>query len=214
LSLNKGSVVSIAKRLLPGFILGAALVVAVLSARQSSWTAPFQVPSFRQQGPASAPVLLVEFSDFECANCAKARIAVHELLERQKGRVRLQFRHFPLKTHRWSSMAALAADCAGVQGRFWEYHDLLFENQKEWAKADDARGFFIEYARRTGLDMERFRQDLAGGRWMPLVQNDLEDGKSRGVNATPTFFIGARRLVGESQLRAYGDQFVEIEGPK
>lgn len=136
-------------------------------------------------GPIHAPVTVVEYGDFECPNCKQAAPAVKLLLERFAGRVRFAFRHFPLEgVHPHALLAAEAAECAGGQGKFWQMHDLLFENQ-DHLKLKQLHG----YAERLGLDMARFTAEMDDHVYLQRVREHIESGDSSGVRATPGFFV-------------------------
>jgi protein-disulfide isomerase len=136
-------------------------------------------------GPSHAPVTVVEYGDFECPNCKQAAPAVKLLLERHVGRVRCVWRHFPLEeVHPHALHAALAAETAGGQGKFWHMHDLLFENQRH-LKLHQLRG----YAERLELDMARYDADMHEETYLQRVREQIEGGERGGVRATPTFFI-------------------------
>jgi protein-disulfide isomerase len=139
-------------------------------------------------GSEHAPVTVVEYGDFECPNCKQAAPAVKMLLERFAGRVRVAFRHFPLEEiHPHALAAALAAEAAAGQGKFWPMHDLLFDNQRH-LKASQIRG----YAERLELDMSRFDAEIGDTLYLQRVREDIEGGKLSGVRATPTFFINRK----------------------
>jgi protein-disulfide isomerase len=136
-------------------------------------------------GSIHAPVTVVEYGDFECPNCKQAAPAVKLLLERFAGRVRFAFRHFPLEgVHPHALLAAEAAECAGGQGKFWQMHDLLFENQ-DHLKLKQLYG----YAERLGLDMARFTAEMDDHVYLQRVREHIESGDSSGVRATPGFFV-------------------------
>lgn len=136
-------------------------------------------------GPGHAPVTLVEYGDFECPNCKQAAPAVKLLLDRFAGRVRLVFRHFPLEeVHPHALHAAMAAEAAGSQGKFWQMHDLLFENQLH-LKQRHLRG----YAERLELNMERYAAEMDGQVYLQRVRQHIDGGMRSGVRATPTFFV-------------------------
>ncbi|HWP67498.1 MAG TPA: thioredoxin domain-containing protein [Candidatus Limnocylindria bacterium] len=166
------------------------------------------------KGPADAPVTIVEFSDFQCPACAHAFLDLHDLVRRRSD-VRLVFRHFPLDercnddlqhgVHPVACLAACAAECAGQQGKFWEYHDLLFENQ-----ATLSRDAFFGFARELGLDIARFRTCLDAPETMALVRDDVRAGNSLGIESTPTIFINGRRIQGALE-RHYYDYAITIE---
>ena len=139
-------------------------------------------------GPEHAPVTVVEFGDFECPNCKQAAPAVKLLLERFNERVRFVFRHFPLvEVHPHARLAALAAEAAGAQGKFWPMHDLLFDNQSH-LKAQHLNG----YAEQLGLDMARYRAEMDDEVYLQRIREHIESGQASGVRGTPTFFVNGR----------------------
>jgi protein-disulfide isomerase len=147
------------------------------------------VQSFdHMRGPAHAPVSVVEYGDFECPNCKQAAPAVKLLLERFEERVRFVFRHFPLaEVHPHALMAAQAGEAAGGQGKFWQMHDLLFENQTH-LKAQHLHG----YAERLGLDMARYTAEMDDEIYLQRVREHMESGRQSGARGTPTFFVNGR----------------------
>ena len=141
------------------------------------------------QGPAGAPVTLVEYGDFECPYCGRAYPIVKQLQQRLGSRLRFVFRNFPLKEiHPHAEHAAEAAEAAGAQGKFWEMHDRLFERQ--FALEDSS---LLEYAADLGLDVGRVAGELAQGAYGARLREDFRSGVSSGVNGTPTFFINGTR---------------------
>jgi protein-disulfide isomerase len=149
------------------------------------------------RGSASAAVTLVEYGDFQCPYCGAAYPMLKELEQRAGSLLRVIFRNFPLSTiHAHAEKAAEAAEAAGAQGRFWEMHDLLFENQTRLGLTDLDR-----YAGKAGVDLNRFSADLAADRWAPVVREQFRGGIMSGVNGTPTFFINGVRYDGEYGLK-------------
>ena len=141
------------------------------------------------QGPANAPVTLVEYGDFECPHCGRAYPIVKALQRRMGTRLRLVFRHFPLaEIHIHAQHAAEAAEAAAAQNKFWEMHDRLFERQ--FALEDEN---LIEYALELGLDALRVARELTAHTYEPQVREDFMGGVRSGVNGTPTFFINGVR---------------------
>ena len=139
-------------------------------------------------GPGHAPVVVVEYGDFECPNCKQAAPAVKMLLERFEGNVRFAFRHFPLEeVHPHARQAAEAAECAGAQGRFWEMHELLFAHQTH-LDAKHLHG----YAEQLGLDLARFTAELDDQVYLQRIREHVASGKRSGVRGTPGFFINGR----------------------
>ncbi|HET6646712.1 MAG TPA: thioredoxin domain-containing protein [Pyrinomonadaceae bacterium] len=150
-------------------------------------------------GPENAPAVLEEFGDFECPPCGLLH-PVLKTMEKEFGpRLRVVFREFPLvPTHPHALAAARSAEAAGLQGKFWEMHDLLFENQRTWHEQFDARPTFEGYAQKLGLDMERFRRDVSS---QVVEQRIFLDGKRAhglGVKGTPTVFLNGREVPFES----------------
>lgn len=144
------------------------------------------------RGAAHPRVTLVEYGDFECPNCKQAAPAVALLLKRHEGRLRLVYRHFPLEeVHPHALQAALAAEAAAGQGKFWPMHDLLFENQRH-LELPRLRG----YAAQLELDMARFDAEMGDTVYLQRVREEMAGGRASGVRATPTFFVnGALRDV-------------------
>jgi protein-disulfide isomerase len=140
-------------------------------------------------GAANAAVTVVEFSDFQCPYCAQAADTVKRLKQEYGSRIRFVFRHFPLPFHPDARAAAQAALAAQQQGKFWEYHDLLFGNQT--ALGADA---LLAYARRLGLDLDVFRSVAQGQSTSELVADDIRLGESVQVQGTPTMFVDKRRV--------------------
>jgi protein-disulfide isomerase len=140
-------------------------------------------------GPATAPVELVEYGDYECPYCGAAQPAVATVLRARSDDVRFAFRHFPLtQIHVHAGLAAEAAEAAGAQGRFWEMHDMLFANQQR-LEPDD----LLDYALTVGVDVERFANELESHVHAPRVREHFMSGIRSGVNGTPTFFVNGYR---------------------
>ena len=136
-------------------------------------------------GPDHAPVTIVEYGDFECPNCRQAAPAVKLILEHWRGRVRLVWRHFPLEgVHPHALSAALASEAAAAQGKFWEMHDVLLENQGH-LKTNHLRG----YARRLELDTARYEAEMEDQLYLQRVREQIDGGAKSGVRGTPTFFV-------------------------
>ncbi len=149
--------------------------------------------------PATAPVVVVEFSDFQCPACRAAQPLVQSLLGKyQKNEVTLVFRHMPLQSiHPNATAAAIAANAAAKQGKFWELHDLLFERQDEWANianGNDLNAKFSEYVTELGMNGEEFSTALADPSLLVQVQDDVAIATQLGVNATPTFFVNGQAV--------------------
>jgi len=156
---------------------------------QSTLTVPVDPERDHIQGPADAPVTLVEYGDYQCPYCGKAHPIVQAAQARLGDRMRFVFRHFPITTsHRYAEEAAEAAEAAGAQGRFWPMHDALYEHQDRLTDPD-LRG----YAEEVGLDLARYDADLASHAYAERVREDFMGGVRSGVNGTPSFYINGAR---------------------
>jgi len=144
------------------------------------------------RGNPDAPVTLEEFGDFQCPPCGKFSEFVEELLKEYNSRLRLVFRNFPLSGHEHAREAALAAEAAGLQGKFWEMHDTLYREQETWTKAPNVRELFESYAGTIGLDVAQFKKDIDGDKARERVDSDRALADFLGVKATPTLFINNR----------------------
>ncbi len=149
-------------------------------------------------GPADAKVTIVEWSDFQCPFCSRAKGTVDQVREQYGNDVRVVFRHQPLPFHPQAQIAAEASMAAHEQGKFWEYHDKLFANAKALMRTDLER-----YAQELGLDMAKFKAALDTGKYKAVVQADAAEGARVGANGTPTFFINGRKLVGAQPVDAF-----------
>ena len=216
------------KRALPFLIIGIVLLIVVMtvlylrsstnlpappsapaaaSPAASNRTTPGSAPAVAEagatpphsHGPADALVTLEEFGDFECPPCGLLHPVLQTMEKEFGGRIRIIFREYPLvPTHVHALAAARSAEAAGVQGKFWEMHDLLYDNQKAWHESFDARPIFESYATKIGLNMEKFKADLSSDL---VTQRIFEDGKrahALGVTGTPTVFINGREIPFES----------------
>lgn len=151
------------------------------------------------RGAREAPVTIVEFSDFQCPFCKSVTATVKQVVERYPGKVKWVFRDFPIPSlHPAAPKAHEAARCAAEQGKFWEYHDLLFEKSPREAP-DDLK----QYAKDLKLDTASFAQCLDSGKHEAAVNRDVQEGMRLGVTGTPTFFINGRELVGAQPLTAF-----------
>jgi protein-disulfide isomerase len=155
-------------------------------------------PPAHLRGQQNAPVVIEEFADFQCPTCATMHSIVKQLVEKYPAQVSVAFRNFPLRElHKHAAEAARAAEAAGVQGKFWEMHDILYDKQKEWEAPDDARPLFMQYAQSLGLDMQKFTSDMDSSIISMRIVADERRGVALSVHATPTFFINGRELAFE-----------------
>lgn len=158
------------------------------------------------KGRPDAPVTIVEFSDFQCPFCGSFFEQTLPQIEEKyirSGKVNLVYRDFPLDFHKNAQKAAEAAECANAQGRFWVYHDKIFENQNA-LDADSLK----KYAKDAGINVDKFNKCLDSGEMAREVQKDLNDGLLMGVEGTPAFFINDVKIVG-SQPYSVFEQVIE-----
>lgn len=160
-------------------------------------------------GPANAPVTIVEFSDFQCPYCKLSVPLIKEILAKYPDKVKVVYRDYPGPNHPHAPQAAEAAHCAGDQGKFWEYHDSLFDRQ-----APEKGWNFTEIAQEVGLNHDVFATCLITRRYREEVVKDLHDGLTLGVTSTPTFFINGRPLVGSrpfAEFQAVIDRLLSLK---
>jgi protein-disulfide isomerase len=143
------------------------------------------------RGPETAPVTIIQFAEFQCPYCGKASAAVEQVFKEYDGKVKMVFRDFPLGFHDRAIPAAVAANCAGQQGKYWEMHNQLMSNQRALEDAD------LEAAARTvEVDINKWQACRKDPAQEAEVRKDLEDGQAAGVSGTPAFFINGIMLSG------------------
>ncbi len=161
------------------------------------------------KGNQDAEVTLVEYSDFECPACASFQPVLEGVMEEFGDNLRFEYKHFPLtlanpRLHKFSLAAALAAEAAGQQGKFFEYHDVLFARQQEWSTSANANTLFVKYAGELGLDSEKFRTQMKSSILSDKVKADFAEGRALGITGTPTFFLNGEKM----EIESYQD-FIE-----
>jgi protein-disulfide isomerase len=193
------------KRYLPFIIVGVVALLAIGSgamlyrARRPAPVTNAKNPSvstkktrtdrLHVRGQRDAAVTLEEYGDFQCPPCGTLSPVIDQIERDYHPRLRVVFRHFPLPMHLHAAEAAYAAEAAGLQGRFWEMHDLLYREQSVWSKATDAQTIFNAYAGMLGLSVDRFKSDMQSAALKTAVELDHREGTERGVKSTPTVFI-------------------------
>lgn len=142
------------------------------------------------KGNPEAETVLVEYSDFQCPACGQFYPYVKEILETHGDSIRFEYRHFPLiNIHPYAVPAARAAEAAGQQGKFFEMHDMLFENQSTWANSSNPNAYFTQYAEELGLDVNLFERHLNSSVIAGAIEDSFDDARSRGFSSTPTFLL-------------------------
>lgn len=209
------------KRALPFLIIGAVLVGAAIIAwglKQSAVAPPVAPPTANSSptaaapkageagaepahsiGDAKAPITLEEFGDFQCPPCGALHPVLKTMEQEFGSRLRIIFREFPLvPAHQHAMAAARSAEAAGLQGKFWEMHDLIYESQATWSNAFDVRPIFEGFATKIGLNLEKFKRDLSSEAVAQRIFLDGKRGRSMGVQGTPTMFMNGREVPFES----------------
>ncbi len=197
--------------MLAGIALAAMVVVVGFVVFQSTTASSDKLPertvtsSSRVLGDANAPVTIVEYADFQCPVCKRAETSIIANIEKdyvKTGKVKLEFRMFPIiGQESWN--AAQAADTAGDQGKFWEYHDALFNAQG----AENGGNYTFEkldaIAAELGLDVEKFRDTLTANTHLAEIQKEKDAGDAAGISSTPTFFVGEKKIVGAQSYSVF-----------
>lgn len=161
------------------------------------------------KGDPNAKVTLVEYLDFECEACRAYYPTVKQILSEYGNDVRLVVRYFPLPGHKNSIPAALAAEAAGKQGKFWDMGDLLFDTQREWGEGTKTDpSLFEKHAEKLGLDMVRFRADVQASETRTRVERDRAAGQRLGISGTPSFFLNGNKVADLGSLKALVSQAV------
>jgi len=147
----------------------------------------------------SGSVQLVEFGDYQCPACGAAYPNIKQIMKDYDGKVTLYFRNFPLtQIHQNAMMGAEAAEAAGAQGKYWQMHDALYDNQKEWGELNgtEAEDKVLGYAKGLGLDTDKMKSDIDNEKYKQVIQQDMADGNALGINATPTLYVNGTQVQG------------------
>jgi protein-disulfide isomerase len=197
------------KRYLPLIIVSAAALTALASGPLLSQTMQPHRPTISEgegvsarsptesvhiRGNSKAPVTLEEFGDFECPSCKNLATFLDQVVKEYDPRVRLIFRNFPLAMHQHAREAAMAAEAAGLQGRYWEMHDALYREQPVWSSSNDVRMLFISYAETLGLDLHQFKRDMESEKVRERIEFDQARAKSLGVQTAPSLFVDKHEM--------------------
>jgi protein-disulfide isomerase len=197
------------KRYLPFVIIAAVLVFAVGAGYflyQSSLPKGGAIPpppggstSMLGVTVPKGTVVIDEFGDYQCPPCGALHPVLKTLKSEYGDRMQISFHHYPItQLHPHALEAAYAASAASLQGKFWEMHNLLYDNQSAWSSVGDFRPFLLDYARQAGLDIPRFMRDMNGIQVMKIVQDDGLRAEAAGVNSTPTLFINGQLVPNEN----------------
>ena len=145
-------------------------------------------------GSPTASVTVEEFADFQCGSCAATHPVLKEVQSTYGSKIKFVFRHFPLQIHDKAYDAAVAAEAAGMQGKFWALQDQLFSNQQSWTGNPNFKQMWAEYASKVGLDVPRWENDMIGIAAKTRVDQDLARGRALGVGSTPTVYVNGQSV--------------------
>ena len=152
-------------------------------------TTPINIGTDHIKGSVNAPIVIVEYGDYECPYTGMAYPIVKEIVKRFGDKVQFAFRNFPLnEIHPHAQHAAEAAEAAAAQDKFWQMHDYLFEHQRALDE-----NHLLQYAGKVGLDINKFKKEMSGHIYAPLIEESLKSGINSGVEGTPTFFVNGKR---------------------
>ena len=155
----------------------------------------------RAKGNAQAKVKIVEFIDFECPACASGSIKLKDISTQYSQDIFMQVRYFPLTNmHRHAMQAALYSECAARQGKFWELHEQMMPQQKQWSQLLSADPIFQEMAKQAGMDLQKLNSCMSSDEVRKAINDERSLGQSMGVQSTPTYFINDKMVVGTKSL--------------
>jgi len=194
-------------------VTGSVLMISVSRAKPSAEKQILLAPAgdLKVQGRPDAPVQIIEYSDFECVACGFLQPGIKNVLETYPDKVSFAFRHFVIRSHVRSPLAHQAAECAGEQGKFWEYYDLLYQYQDLWTGAADYTEELLNFARDLDLDLPKFVACLGSPSVIEKIKQDTLSGEKLGIKSTPTLFINGRMFVGKKQFEEEGIEFIRKE---
>jgi protein-disulfide isomerase len=154
-------------------------------------------------GPDDAKVKIIAFEDFQCPACKAAEPAIRQVIKEYSTTVQFVFRHFPLPFHPNAEEAALAAEAAGAQGKFWEMKELLYDTQESWSALSNPDNYFGDLAKELGLDLDKFKNSYRSSELKQKIKADIEAAKAAQVNQTPTFFVNGKKVIGAQSLESW-----------
>lgn len=164
-------------------------------------------------GNPDSPVKLVEYSDFQCPACATFQAVLADVMSEYGDKVSLEYKHFPLPIHPLAVPAAVAAEAAGQQGKFFEFHDLLFKNQATWTQSATPNAFFVQYAEELGLDIPTFKRHMNAKLLRDKVLTEKTEALAAGLTGTPTFFLNGEKMQFDT-YQAFFNQIVMAVDPE
>lgn len=191
-----------------GVVFGMIKITDNFSPDQTSLLAGTVFDSDWVRGNKNSPIILVEYSDFQCPACVTYLPFLKQLNKEFENKVQFVYRHFPLKQiHPNAEIAAVAAEAAGKQDKFWEMHDMIFEKQNEWSRLSksEVRDKFTQYAQELNIDIEKFKSDLDSEEIKEKINNDYDSGVKFDVQGTPTFFLNGNKIQNPQSYEEFRD---------
>lgn len=180
-----------------GLVLAGVVALIVVSSKgsTSSGTLAPITDQDHLRGSLTAKAMIIEYSDFQCPACGLYYPILKELETKYGEKIGVVYRHFPLTTvHQYSQQAAQASEAAQFQGKFWEMHDKLFEEQKNWSVESDVKKVFTEYAKGLGLDPAKFSDDMNSSAVKDRITKDVDNGNAIKISGTPTFYLNGSKI--------------------
>ncbi len=169
------------------------------------------VAEFRHKGNPTAPIKVVEYVDLQCPACAYGTLQIQKYLEQHPNQIYLEIRFFPLGGHMHSMAATKFAHCAGVQGKFWPFLNLVFKQQRKWSDLMDAQPAFVEIMKSIELDSDKAIACTADDALRVKILQEKDEGTSRGIKSTPTYFINGKMFVGVKDMMTEIDRILGIK---
>jgi protein-disulfide isomerase len=192
---------------LGAIVLGVYAVIAAPKAIDATaLLAPVSASDWKRGGEGARAVL-VEYSDFQCPACKYFYGMVKQLEKEEGNKMQVIYRHYPLQQHQFSKTAAVAAEAAGKQGKFWEMHDMLFERQDEWSKSENIAQSMVGYATLLGLNIGQFQADVQSPELTAKVENSIAEGNTQKILGTPTFYLNGVK----AEFRSYEEMKAAVE---
>ncbi len=156
------------------------------------------------RGSLSAPAVLIEYGDFQCPACGQYEPIVEQVTAHFGAKMALVFREYPLvQVHQDAQIAAQGAEAASLQGKFWEFHDLLYQRQSSWPQALDAKQTMIDYAKELGLDTKKFASDIDASAVKDRITRDVDSGTAARIPGTPAFFLNGQQITNPASVNDF-----------
>lgn len=172
-------------------------------------------PTSHVEGKGQAGVTLVEYGDYQCPYCGQYYPVVKQVVAKYNDQIKFQFRNFPLvNLHQNAFAGARAAEAAALQGKFWQMHDLLYDNQSQWSESDNPSQYFQQYAKQLGLNIDQFSKDYSSNKVNDAINADKAAGDKLNVQGTPTFFLNGKQVQLNADINSFSQQIQDAIAKK